>query len=334
MDKRLYPLLFEPEFRAYIWGGRNLEKLYGRALPPGRIAESWEVSGHASSPTRVANGCWKGRTLPEVLDALGLDLVGRASQAALDLGRFPLLVKLLDANRPLSVQVHPSDEYALVHENGELGKTEMWYVLHAETGAELVYGLAQGTTREAFADAIRDGTLEKHLHRLAIGSGDTVMVPAGTVHALLEGAVVAEVQQNSDTTYRVYDWGRTGDDGKPRPLHIDKALQVIDWTRIAPDKVQPTMIAAGEGIRRFGLVRNDKFTVEKAKLADGISLEESLDGETFAIWGCVEGGGTVEFAGDSVPLSAVQFTLLSAAMGKCRIVSRGESTWLRVYVES
>ena len=174
-------------------------------------------------------GRWPGLTLPQVQALLGEALVGTRSRWATDRGKFPLLVKLLDANRRLSVQVHPPDEYALAHEGGELGKAEMWYVLYAEPGAELIYGLARQTTPGRVSRRARGGQLSDLLHRLPIQAGDAIRVPTGTIHALLEGTVVAEIQQNSDTTYRVYDWGRLGHDGKPRPLHVDKAVEVIDF---------------------------------------------------------------------------------------------------------
>ncbi|MBN1399284.1 MAG: class I mannose-6-phosphate isomerase, partial [Anaerolineae bacterium] len=250
----IYPLTFAPVFRDYIWGGRNLETLFGRELPPGIIAESWEISGHPSSPTRVEYGHWAGRTLPQVMEALGEELVGRRAKGALQRGRFPLLIKLLDANRDLSVQVHPGDVYAQVHENGELGKTEMWYVLHAQPGTELIYGLARGVTPESFRRAIREGAVASQLQRVPIAAGDSFCVPAGTVHALLAGAVVAEIQQNSDATYRVYDWDRLGADGTPRPLHVRNALEVIDWDQVEPTKVRPICVSDAHGVRREVLV--------------------------------------------------------------------------------
>ena len=156
----IYPLIFDPVFQDYIWGGRNLEAILGRQLPPGIVAESWEISGHSTSPTRAANGPLKGKTLPEILSLLGLSLVGVRSEAMVARGKFPLLVKLLDANKPLSVQVHPPDEYARVHEEGELGKTEMWYILHAKPGARLIYGLKPDVTPQIFREQLEAGTLD------------------------------------------------------------------------------------------------------------------------------------------------------------------------------
>ena len=229
MTPRLYPLTFTPQFRDYLWGGRTLEQ-FGRQLPPGIVAESWEISGHPSSPTAVDAGAYRGRLLTDLVVELGRDLVGRRSQDALARGKFPLLVKLLDARQDLSVQVHPDDEYALAHEGGELGKTEMWYVLRAEPGARLIYGLRRGVTPGQVADALRRGEVEAVFAYLPVRAGDAIFVPAGTVHALMAGLVVVEIQQNSDTTYRIFDWGRRGPDGQPRALHIDKALDVIDFT--------------------------------------------------------------------------------------------------------
>jgi mannose-6-phosphate isomerase len=328
----IYSLGFVPEFRPYLWGGRNLERLYGRALPPGNVAESWEISGHPSAPTRVEDGAWRGRTLPEVLEALGLDLVGRRSTAALRRGRFPLLIKLLDANRDLSVQVHPADEYAHLHENGELGKTELWYVLHAEPGTELIYGLAAGVTRASFEAAIQHDALVTQLQRVAVAPGDCLCLPAGMVHALLAGAVVAEIQQSSDTTYRVYDWGRVDALGRPRPLHIAKALEVINWGQIEPRKAEPWPLVSAPGVRHELLSDCVKFATERVVLDSGASFAGACLGDTFEIWGCVAGEARLEWAGEPVVAAAVRFLLLPAALGPFVVRAMRPSTLLRVYI--
>ncbi len=330
MSGDIYPLTFDPVFRDYIWGGRNLETLFGRKLPPGIVAESWEISGHPSSPTRVNVGPLAGLTLPQVQERLGERLVGTRSGWATARGRFPLLVKLLDANQPLSVQVHPPDDYALAHE-GDLGKTEMWYVLHAQAGAELIYGLARETTPREFRAAIDSGRLESLLHRLPVAVGDVIFIPTGTLHALLEGIVVAEIQQNSDTTYRVYDWGRVGADGKPRPLHVDKALEVIDFARIRPGAAVPRLLSEVEGVRRAEIARCRYFVVEKVELAAGASYSGTCNGDTFEIWGCIAGAAEVGWAGDPLSLSAVGFVLLPATLGDFAVHARCPTTLLRAY---
>jgi len=328
---RVYPLTFEPLFRNYIWGGRNLEALFGRKLPPGIVAESWDISAHPSSPTRVDSGPLAGLTLPQVQDRLGEALVGTRSRWATDRGRFPLLVKLLDANCRLSVQVHPSDPYALAHEDGELGKTEMWYVLHAKPGAELIYGLSRKTTPASFRAALEDGTLSDLLHCLPIKAGDAILVPTGTLHALLGGVVVAEIQQNSDTTYRVYDWGRAGTDGMLRPLHVDKALAVIDFDRVCPQAYRPVVVAESNGLRRAEISRCRYFVVEKVELEGEAAYCGRCDGSTFEIWGCLSGQAEVRWAGDPLPLAVVRFALLPAALGDFALQADGRATLLRAY---
>lgn len=334
MTDRIYPLLFEPVFRDYIWGGRHLETEFGRTLPKGIVAESWEISGHPSSPTLAANGSWQGHSLVDILSALGTDLVG-ANLREMDQNKFPLLVKLLDANRNLSVQVHPDDAYAGQNAEGELGKAEMWYVLHAEPGAELVYGLCKGVNRASFAKAVVDGEVESQLYRLPIKRGDCIDVPPGTVHALLAGAVVAEIQQNSDTTYRIYDWGRVGADGRPRPLHIEHALNVIDWSIVQPQAISPCPIADDGAGRRELLVDNGKFQVEKVSLTAGAEFQGCCDGSTFEIWGCVDGATSLGWSDndDSVALQTVAFVLLPAALGGYRLTTAEGATLLRAHVD-
>jgi len=331
MTDRIYPLLFEPVFRDYIWGGRHLETEFGRMLPEGIVAESWEISGHPSSPTIAANGHWQGHSLVDILTELGTDLVGTNSR---DIFKFPLLVKLLDANRNLSVQVHPDDAYADQNAWGELGKAEMWYVLHAEPDAELVYGLCKGVDRASFAKAVADGEVESQLYRLPIARGDCINVPPGTVHALLAGAVVAEIQQNSDTTYRIYDWGRLGDDGQPRPLHIEHALNVIDWGITEPQAVTACLIDDDGASRRELLVDNGRFQVEKVTLTAGAEFEGCCDGSSFEIWGCVDGGGALGWGSkkDEIALRAVQFVLLPATLGAYHFCAPKGATLLRAYV--
>ena len=332
MSQRIYPLTFEPVFRQYVWGGRNLETLFGRRLPPGIIAESWEISGHPSSPTRVESGTWRGRTLPEVLKALGTDLVGTWSAQMLGRRRFPLLIKLLDANKDLSVQVHPDDVYARRHENGELGKAEMWYVLHAEPDTELIYGLSRGATKETLRRAIEQDALEAQLHRVAIQAGDCYFIAPGTVHALLAGAVVAEIQQSSDITYRIYDWGRVGADGKRRALHVERALAAIDWDGVELEKTGAQALSEDGRVKRSLLVQCPQFTVERIDLTEGAEFTGCCNGATFEIWGCVSGSSQVRWAGRPVTAEAIRFVLLPAALGDYGVTAKRNSTLLRTYV--
>lgn len=332
MKNNIYPLTFKPVFRDYIWGGRNLETKLGRHIPPGVVAESWDISGHPSSPTKVANGPLAGQTLPEVLDALETDLVGSRSKTMLERGKFPLLIKLLDANKPLSVQVHPDDAYANDHENGELGKTEMWYILHAEPNAYLIYGLKPKVTPASFRQALEAGELEKCLHQLPVKAGDAIFIPAGSLHAIMNGILLAEIQQNSDTTYRVYDWNRVGADGKPRPLHVDKALEVINFDQVEPGPYAPQLIEDRAGLQREFITTCPYFNVERLTFNKPGLYQGRCDGSTFEIWGVMSGQTQIVWTEDSLPLPAVRFALLPAGLGDFEIEAIEPSTLLRVYI--
>jgi mannose-6-phosphate isomerase len=329
MKKRaLYPMTFTPVLKDYIWGGRNLERL-GRVLPPeGIIAESWEIAGHKDGTTIVDNGHFAGNKLTQVQAELGLDLIGRNNTWAQERGKFPLLIKLLDANQPLSIQVHPNDEYALVNEGNELGKTEMWVVLHAEPDAYLILGVKAGTTPQAFRRAIEAGHLEPFLHRLPVETGDHVCVPAGSLHAIMGGLLIAEIQQNSNTTYRIYDWNRLGVDGKPRPLHIDKGLDVINFDQIEPGLCPPALIAEESGIRRLSLCHNSYFVTERVEMMQGASYHGCCTGDSLEIWGVIEGQATI----NDVQFNAVRFALLPAALGEYVVRATSKAMFLRTYV--
>jgi mannose-6-phosphate isomerase len=331
-DERIYPLTFEPQLRDYIWGGRNLERLYGRRLPPGPVAESWEVSAHPEAPTRVLHGHWQGCTLPEVHAALGPALVEERALGDFCGGRFPLLVKLLDAEQDLSVQVHPDDDYACQHEQGDTGKVECWYILHARPSVELIYGLAPGVDREGFVRAIHEGRVPETLARLPVRAGDCVFVPAGTLHAITAGTVLVEIQQNSDATYRVYDWDRVGHDGRPRALHIEQALDVINWAGGAPGVVQPQLLGEGDGVRRARLVACPQFHLEQLDLAAGAVYQGACTSETFEVWGCLQGEVELAWAGAPLHLASIGFALLPAALGRFELRAQGPARLLRAFL--
>lgn len=305
----LYPLLFEPVLKDYVWGGRNLERLYGRSLPEGITAESWEIAAHEDGTTRIRNGIYAGKLLTELQAELGLDLIGTKGEWAQERGKFPLLIKLLDAQKSLSVQVHPDDAYALEHEGNELGKTEMWVVLHAEADAAVILGVKQGTTPDLFRQAIADNRAEPFLHQIPVVAGDVVCVPAGSLHAILGGLVIAEIQQNSNTTYRVYDWGR------PRPLHVDKALQVINFEQVEPVLTRPQSIPFAPGIHKATLCRNDYFVTERVEMSAGSTYTGHCDGSTLEIWGVLEGEVALAAHEQQIALSGLVFALLPAQLG-------------------
>ena len=217
----LYPLKMQPFFRhgeQTPWGGQALGEMFGKAIPDDRTGESLEISALKDHESVVINGDLEGKTLTEAIEVWGNDLTGCGKD-------FPLLLKLLDARDMLSVQVHPDDSYAGAHEGGKLGKTEAWLILHAEPGAKLVYGVNCDTLDE-LRERVDKGELENSLRWVTVKPGDVLYIPHGCVHALGGGIVVYEIQQSSDVTYRFWDWGRVGKDGKPRALHIEKSLDV------------------------------------------------------------------------------------------------------------
>ncbi|MCB9136897.1 MAG: class I mannose-6-phosphate isomerase [Caldilineaceae bacterium] len=321
-DSLIYPLTFTPIFQDYVWGGRNLADKLGRTIPDGIIAESWEIAAHPDGSSTVAQGPLAGKTLPEVQALLGADLTGTRNQAALKTGRFPLLIKLLDANRWLSVQVHPDDEYGLTHED-DLGKTEMWIVLHAEPGAELIYGFKAGVSKAAFAEAIANGRVDEWLHHLPVQAGDVVFVPAGSIHALGPGTIVAEIQQNSNTTYRIDDWGR------PRPIHVEQALDVLNFDLVEPEALTPTPLPA-QGLRREEIGRCAYFQTERLFMPAGSTFGGRCDGSTFEIWGVLAGSATLSWAGKPLQLNAIEWTLLPAALGEYAVTANQDATLVRV----
>lgn len=232
----MHPLLLDPVYRRYLWGGRRFATALGRDLPPGDdFAESWElVDRPGSDQSVVAAGPLAGRTLGDLVRGHGRDLLGRHAPLA----AFPLLFKFLDACRNLSVQVHPDDARAARLMPPDRGKTEAWYVVDAEPGSRIYAGLAPGVGQADLAAAIRAGTCADVLHSFEARSGDCIFIPAGTVHAIGAGLLVAEIQQSSDVTYRLFDWNRTGPDGKPRPLHVEAGVEAV--TRFGPvAPVQP-----------------------------------------------------------------------------------------------
>ena len=346
-EPAVYPLSFQPVFKDYIWGGRNLETILGRELPAGNIAESWEIAAHPNGQTKVKNGPLAGCTLDQVRQRWGERLLGSSVNST----SFPLLIKLLDANRWLSVQVHPDDAYAMKNA-GELGKTELWIILHAEPGAEIIYGLKSGVDRQALSQATEDGAAESQLHRLPIQTGDAVYVPAGTVHALGPGALVAEIQQNSDTTYRLYDWDRTDAEGQARPLHVRQALDVVDWRMVEPTVAPPPTLPAPNGWTREALAdlraiggpasanlrsaaKGDTscpyFRVDRLVGQANSVWRDQCGGNAFQIWGVLNGRATLHSDGPPVDLRGISWLLLPAALGAFEFRLQADSTLLKIH---
>lgn len=323
----MYPLKFEPVYKDYIWGGREFEK-FGKKLPKGIVAESWEISGHPEGESVIANGEYKGLALTEIVKKLGRTLVGN-ELAEKDINKFPLLIKLIDANDRLSVQVHPEDEYARINENGEYGKNEMWYIVSAKPGSKLVYGVAPGVTKEKFIKAVEEDRIEECLNFIEVKTGDVVNIPAGLVHAIGNGLVIVEIQQNSNTTYRVFDYNRVDKEGKKRPLHIEKALEVINFNNCdTTGKQKGIEVKLGELSAKTYYVANKYFSVEKYIVKDMIN--ENADGDKFITYTCLDGEGMISYEGGCEKISKGESVLIPAAMGKYKI--NGELELIKSYV--
>lgn len=324
----LYPLTFEEIYKEKIWGGKGLEKIYNRRLPNNKIGESWEVAAHPHGMSIVKNGIYKGKSLIELINKYPNKILGYSLDKKIK-NYFPLLVKIIDANEKLSVQVHPDDDYASRVEN-EAGKTEMWYILAAKPGAKLVYGLKPGTKRKDFAEAVKKGFLEKYLNEIEVKKGDIIYMPAGTIHAIEEGVLLAEIQQNSDTTYRIYDWNRVGIDGESRDLHIEKALDVINFSEEGVEAKSTPLSLEYRAYKRSFLAACPYFTTEKIEVRKEYILNP--DNSRFHVLLNLKGQGNILCDGKIYQLNPGNTYFLPAGLQKVRIT--GQVEFLLTYLES
>ncbi len=315
----LYPLKFEPIYKEKIWGGENLKKYLNKDLQGlKKVGESWEISDHFDDNSIVINGELKGKSLHSILKDYGRDLIGNKADDRF-LERFPLLIKFIDANDKLSVQVHPDDEYANKNENGEFGKTEMWYIVHAEEDAKLIAGVKEGITKEKFKELLEANKLEEALNYVAIKTGDAIYIPAGRLHAILPGIVINEIQQNSDVTYRVYDWGRVGMDGKPRELHIDKSLDVINFNDTNIEKLKFNEVYNSNEGKIIEVVKSNFFNVDKIVVKSTISFKEK--GETFFSYSVIDGEGEILWSDNKIDIKKGESFLIPASVKEYSIKS-------------
>ncbi|MFW5981750.1 MAG: type I phosphomannose isomerase catalytic subunit [Halanaerobiaceae bacterium] len=261
---KLYPLKFMPIYKEKIWGGKKLQTFFNRKLPGEDIGESWEVAAHKNGTSIISNGSYQGTDISTLFKKFPEEVLGKNTNYD-NFNKFPLLIKIIDANDKLSVQVHPDDEYAQKEEN-ELGKTEMWYILDAKKDAKLVYGLKEETDKDSFKTAIENGQLEDYLNEITVKKGDIIYIPSGTVHAIEEGILLAEIQQNSDTTYRVYDWDRSDENGISRELHVNKALEVSKFQQGPGNAKSRPLRKEMDGYIRYFLVACKYFITEKIEV--------------------------------------------------------------------
>ena len=322
----MYPLKFHPIVKDKIWGGHKLQQIFGKE-PAGlsNIGESWELSGYPTDASVVANGYLAGKTLPELIEKYGEQLVGKRVFERFG-NTFPLLFKLIDANDDLSIQVHPNDETAGKRHNS-FGKTEMWYVLHAEPEASLIIGFTKKCTKKQYLEALEKGEVETLLQKVPVQAGDVFFIPAGLVHAIGKGVVVAEIQQSSDVTYRIYDYKRVDDNGNERELHTDQALDVINFDAsenpktaytITPNEITP-------------LVSCDYFTTNLIQF-DTALIRNYGQLDTFIAYMCIEGSFIIEANNEKTVVNKGDTVLIPASIDEIGLTPHDKVTLLEVHV--
>ncbi|MBW7908277.1 MAG: class I mannose-6-phosphate isomerase [Kiritimatiellae bacterium] len=311
----LRPLLLAPIYRDYIWGGSRIQSHFGRTSIPARCAESWEVADRPEGQSVVCGGPFDGYTLGKLVNELGASLLGARGTSE----RFPLLIKLIDARETLSVQVHPNNENA--HRTGGEPKTEMWYILAADPGACIYAGFKPGATPAAFRAALEEETVEALLNKIPVKAGDAVYMPGGRVHAIGAGCLILECQQNSNTTYRLYDWGRVDAEGRPRELHIESALQVINWGEPPTELARPIRLAAGRRNVCWEIVRSPFFRMRRLDLLETEVL--GLELSSFRVLFVAEGRVVIAQPGYEQTLAAGQTLLIPAVCAEFTLAPVG-----------
>ena len=313
----LYPVKLSPAYKDYLWGGERLKTYFNKNTDITPLAESWELSTHKDGQSVVASGEYVGLALSEYIDKIGKSSLGTRAER---FDYLPLLIKFIDAKGSLSVQVHPSDEYAMRVE-GEYGKSEMWYIVDCERDSFLYYGFSRDVSREEYENAIKDGTLTSILNAVPVKRGDVFYIEAGTVHAIGAGILICEIQQNSNTTYRVFDFNRRDKNGNLRELHIDKALEVSSLKK-SPDRYE---ISDGDEVT---LASCEYFDVKRLRI--DCESEIFVDGESFASLVFIGGGAEIIFDGGKILASAGESVFVPANAGKLMINGKCELILSRI----
>jgi len=309
-------MLLAPVYKDYIWGGTRIPRLFGREAVSGICAESWEITDRPEGMGVIENGPLGGETLGAVVRRFGAALVGTMAPP----GPFPLLIKIIDAKQRLSVQVHPDDDSATRY--GGEAKTEMWYVLAADENAAVFAGMEAGTAEHRLRDAITNERLERLLVRTPAVPGEAIYIPGGCLHAIGEGCLLLEVQQNSNTTYRIYDWGRAGKDGRPRDLHIEEAIQVIDWTQPPPEPCRPVPTSETDTCE---IVASPYFRMTRTSLRES-GRHVPLDGSTFHALFTATGACDVTAEAVTAAVPAGTSCLIPASVGGYTVAPRVDGT--------
>jgi len=323
MNPKLYPLKFHPIYKERIWGGKKLNSFLGKVIPDGTIGESWELSDVDGDTSIVSNGNLQGSTLQELQKELKHDLIGHKNYELFG-DKFPLLIKFIDAKDDLSIQLHPNDTLAKERHNS-FGKTEMWYVLQADKESKLIVDFNQEMNKELYLEHLNKKSLPSIMNVEKVKQGDTYFIEVGRVHAIGAGVMVAEIQQTSDITYRVYDWGRVDSEGNSRELHTELAIEAIDFEM--PDDFKVTY---NKHVNRSNeMVNCSYFTTNYLPVEGKIFKENTHD--SFVIYMCVEGHGQIESNGIIETIKKGEAVLMPAALKNYTIASEN-ATFLEVYV--
>ena len=322
------PFLLKPAGKDYLWGGSRLNDDFSKGIEMDPLAETWECSTHPDGPSIVASGEFEGIPLPEVLkkhpDYLGTH--PRMAFPALE-GELPILIKLIDARKDLSVQVHPDDEYARIHEKGQMGKTELWYVLDAAKNTKLVYGFSETIKRETLEKSLKDGTVEKYLRKVPVHKDDVFLVHAGTVHAIGAGALIAEIQESSNLTYRMFDYNRIGKDGKKRELHIEKALAVASMESSEEPRQPMRVLKYRPGCATELLGRCRYFQVERMLLNTERQrqlVDYYAGRNSFQVLLCVQGCGVLKGKQETIPFFKGDCIFIPAESERMKLHGRAQ----------
>lgn len=312
-------MLLRPAGKDYLWGGNRLKTKYGKSIAMSPLAETWECSTQEDGLSMVVSGTYQGMTLAQVLKQ-NPEFLGEKAKPGAGL---PILMKLIDAKQDLSLQVHPDDTYAAAHED-QRGKTEMWYVLEAVEGAVMVCGFAHKMTPAKLKQAVQTGNLTKHMHVVPVHKGDVFFIPPGTIHAIGAGTIIAEIQENSNVSYRIYDYNRLDKDGRPRPLHFEKAVQVLNMTPTKDVLQKPRKISYYPGCAREVLCRCQYFETERIQVS--VHCGFSVTQQSFQVLLCTNGKGTLTVGTNPIglPFRKGDCIFLPANLGRCHIRGRAE----------
>jgi mannose-6-phosphate isomerase len=328
MSSTLYPLKFEPILKERIWGGKRLETVLSKKLPDSdkKYGESWEVSGVAEENSIVRNGFLAGNTLNELVEVYMGDLVGEEIYERFG-DEFPLLVKLIDASETLSIQVHPNDDVAEERHHA-YGKTEMWYILDAEPNSKIYTGFKDTITKEDYLKALEDGKIDELLHVETPKKDDVFFIPAGRVHAIGKGVLLAEIQQTSDVTYRIFDWNRVDSQGKSRELHTNLAIDVVDFNKVE----QPKFSVKAEINKTQELISCQYFTVNRIKFQNPLQRDYNLL-DSFIIFLCLEGSCSIIYgSGKSEQIAKGETVLLPTELKDIILKPNGTCSLLETYI--